>query len=221
MKLTTEQITIIEKKLVLNNLKFDDLKLELTDHIASDIEELMDINMLSFEENLKLVFSKWSFQFKPSSSFWVGIIYSAPKIVMDKWVLNTKKTFLFSVIGSLIVSSILSFLISFFKIENVFGFIMDGIKCLFILFFTLYLAGFLLILKSKFSTVFSYIYKRTWYLFLFHPFGYGLDNLFYHYNYQVFWSSFFPILILVMIILYLKLAYKHFQFEKKLTIYNS
>ena len=40
MKLTTEQITQIDETLILNSLKYDDIKLEVTDHIASEIEFL-------------------------------------------------------------------------------------------------------------------------------------------------------------------------------------
>lgn len=58
MNLSTEQISIIEDTLVFNGLKFEDLKLEITDHISSEIEVLIEKNTLSFEENLKSVFEK-------------------------------------------------------------------------------------------------------------------------------------------------------------------
>jgi len=38
MKLTTEQIATIEETLVLNGVVYDDIKFELLDHIASEIE---------------------------------------------------------------------------------------------------------------------------------------------------------------------------------------
>ena len=49
MKLTAEQITEIEETLVLKGLKYDDLKLEVTDHIASEIEVLMQEENISFK----------------------------------------------------------------------------------------------------------------------------------------------------------------------------
>lgn len=215
-KLSIEQIALIEETLVLNGLKFDDLKLELTDHIASEIEELMEENTTSFEENFKVVFEKWSDQLRPSSSFWVGVLYSTPKIVMNKWVSITKKTLLVSFVGSFI----LSFITSFFNNKSVFVIAMEGIKCLFILVYGLYLVSYLLVLRSKTITVFSHIYKRTWYLFFFYPFGYGLDSLPHHYNSEVFFSLFFPLGILITAFLYLMLAYKHIQFNKHLSLSN-
>lgn len=40
MKLTNEHITQIDETLILNGLKYDNIKLEVTDHIASEIEFL-------------------------------------------------------------------------------------------------------------------------------------------------------------------------------------
>jgi hypothetical protein len=38
MKLTNQQIETIEETLVLNGVVYDDIKLELVDHIATEIE---------------------------------------------------------------------------------------------------------------------------------------------------------------------------------------
>ena len=38
MKLTQEQIEFIDSILLLNGIKYDDVKLEMMDHIASEIE---------------------------------------------------------------------------------------------------------------------------------------------------------------------------------------
>jgi hypothetical protein len=38
MRLTNQQITTIEQTLVLNGVVYDDIKLELLDHIATEIE---------------------------------------------------------------------------------------------------------------------------------------------------------------------------------------
>jgi hypothetical protein len=40
MKLTNQQITTIEQTLVLNGVVYDDIKLELLDHIATEIESI-------------------------------------------------------------------------------------------------------------------------------------------------------------------------------------
>jgi hypothetical protein len=42
MRLTNQQITTIEQTLVLNGVVYDDIKLELLDHIATEIESIKD-----------------------------------------------------------------------------------------------------------------------------------------------------------------------------------
>jgi hypothetical protein len=59
MKLTNQQITTIEETLVLNGVVYDDIKLELVDHIATENEVLMEGNSLSFEENVQMIFKRW------------------------------------------------------------------------------------------------------------------------------------------------------------------
>jgi hypothetical protein len=53
LKLTNQQITI-EETLVLNGVVYDDIKLELVDHIATEMEVLIEGNSLSFEENVQI-----------------------------------------------------------------------------------------------------------------------------------------------------------------------
>ncbi|MFB0910933.1 MAG: hypothetical protein QMA99_08345, partial [Flavobacterium sp.] len=84
MKLTNQQITTIEQTLVLNGVVYDDIKLELLDHIATEIESIIDESQFSFEENLKKVFAKWKNELTPSSSFWIRNNKSIPKIVIQK-----------------------------------------------------------------------------------------------------------------------------------------
>jgi hypothetical protein len=58
MKLTNQQITTIEETLVLNGVVYDDIKLELVDHIATEIES--EIVVRNLEVVLKEVFEKWN-----------------------------------------------------------------------------------------------------------------------------------------------------------------
>jgi 6-phosphogluconate dehydrogenase len=67
LKITNQQITTIEQTLVLNGVVYDDIKLELLDHIATEIESIIDESQFSFEENLKKVFAKWKNELTSSS----------------------------------------------------------------------------------------------------------------------------------------------------------
>ena len=62
MQLPTDQINHIDY--VLRNdssfENFDDLRVELLDHIASDVEALMENNSISFEDALPVVLYKWN-----------------------------------------------------------------------------------------------------------------------------------------------------------------
>jgi hypothetical protein len=67
MKLTNQQIETIEETLVLNGVVYDDIKLELIDHIATEIESEASIESKLFETVLKEVFDSWKPQLKPTS----------------------------------------------------------------------------------------------------------------------------------------------------------
>ena len=99
MKLTESQIAQIEETLTLNQVVFEDIKLELTDHIASEIEAVLTENEISFNEALVIVFEKWSPQLKPSTSFWTPNNLRLPRILLNKYIVEYKKQF---VTGSII-----------------------------------------------------------------------------------------------------------------------
>jgi hypothetical protein len=83
MELTTTQIKEVEKYLQIKNFDFTDLKVEILDHIISDIESLMFKNY-DFENALKMTLLKWDKYFKETSSFFFGMMYSESKIVVEK-----------------------------------------------------------------------------------------------------------------------------------------
>ncbi len=84
MELTKENIQQIKD--YLKTLKFDyqDLNLEILDHIAAEIEEQMQKNNLDFKTAFALTRIKWHRNFRKISSFYFGHFYAAPKIVIEK-----------------------------------------------------------------------------------------------------------------------------------------
>lgn len=82
MKLTTEQVEDIENILNQKGIKYDDLKFEIVDHIASEIENEMEKSDINFVETTALVFNRWEPEFKPIMSFLFSKKY--PKIYKDK-----------------------------------------------------------------------------------------------------------------------------------------
>lgn len=95
MKLTTEQINQIDTFLERNDVKYLDIKLELLDHIASQIEALISEQNSSFEEAFTKITAHWRPRFSSSTSFLIGLFYSFPQIVLDRLLARMKKYHLF------------------------------------------------------------------------------------------------------------------------------
>jgi hypothetical protein len=83
MKLTKEQIQLVENYLTKKKFKFIDLKAEILDHIIADIESLL-IKNYSFENSFKITILKWEKHFRETSNFYLGFLYSESKIVVEK-----------------------------------------------------------------------------------------------------------------------------------------
>ena len=222
MKLTNQQLTIVEEILVLNGVVYDDIKIELIDHIASEIEAEAMSEAKPFEIILKEVFDKWKPQLKPTShNLLLGYGFLAPKIISDKFA-DDKKKELF--VAGIIVCT-LTVLILLIKNKSQSPSILSSI--VFVLQTTSVLGALLMAsarlfaLNSKTKTTYLFWFNNSFYLILL----YGLLIGF----------GFFPILptnknveikvgSLIVILTYLslifgnlKLFYKHFQFEKKLS----
>jgi hypothetical protein len=217
MKLTVEQISKIEETLVLNGIQYDDIKLELTDHIASEIEEKISIDGVSFELAFHEAFDNWQYQMKPSSSFWVGLIYSSPRIVMDRW----KSTTIRQQFQSLFIAIIPTLgLVSIFKIYNNSAVIDIVIQGFSLVFFFIIIYSRLVIWKSKRKTTFSLMFGRNSNLILFYMMLFVIAPL--RMNEISFWrnslSTFLVSWFMVYLFFNLQLAYKHFQFIKKLKL---
>ena len=223
MKLTNQQITQIDEILVLNGLNYEDLKLEVTDHIASEIEVLMDDNTLSFEDNLKTIFEKWKPELQPSFSGLIG--FTNPRIMTIKCHKLIKKQF-FSVISISFLLAIVSVL--FFRNSNNASLLINiqGVLKPFILLeLCLVLIALGFVWKSKHQTTYSYLIKKKSSGLIIFLLLIGIGGFPLRLNHSdikiAFISVFFAIIYILLAGIYLKLVFKHFQFEKKLSLYNS
>jgi hypothetical protein len=222
MKLTSQQIAKIEETLVLNGLIYDDIKLEVTDHIASEIEAEMEEKEISFETAFKQAFENWKDQLTLSYSFWTGTKNVAPRIVIEKWESIHRKQnptiFWFSLFITILIIGSLKLL----KIEN-----LPEIATLTIRWFCLTLWIFIvavrvILWKSAHKTLFGFIFKKrsrvplnglaSIVIGLFPNRMLGINSM------LEITVDFFVILLLMFSISSLKIAYKHFQFERKLSI---
>ena len=220
MKLTPEQIEYIDSTLVLNGLEFEDIKLEVTDHIASEVEVLMEENTLSFEENLHVVIDRWKPQLRHSFSGLIG--FTNPKIMTVKCNKMIKKQF-FIVIGSSALMTLL--LLAIFRNSNHEAILTNFqlvLKSLCMAEFCLVILAWGFIWKSKHKTTYGYLIKKKTFGIIIFLFMIGIGVFPLRLNHldvkTAFVSHFFAIAYVLIAGFYLQLANKHFQFEKKIAI---
>ncbi|MGL2965379.1 hypothetical protein [Flavobacterium sp. XGLA_31] len=92
MTLSPTEIHVIKETLELNKLVYEDIKLELTDHIASAIEAEMENRKVDFNTALHTVFEQWKPMLQPASNFfWLGNFIEGPKIVVNQWVAYSQR----------------------------------------------------------------------------------------------------------------------------------
>jgi hypothetical protein len=119
MELTKQQIDRIEGFLDRNNITYIDIRLEAYDHIITDIETKITTQNIDFETAFTLVTNSWKKCFSETSSFYFGIYYAAPKMVIEK-AKKSFKIFFFIYISAYFLPLIL---IQYLKIPLFTGFI--------------------------------------------------------------------------------------------------
>lgn len=163
VKLTKEQIQIIDNYLIRKQVIYADLKLEILDHMISDIESEMETNQILFDDAFDKTIVKWKSSFLETSSFWLGLAVMRPKIIISK-LTSTLKPLLFKLFISTILITVFLFVVdrSFLKInlnnykENILVIIY-----VFAALNTLMLAYWaVLMYRSKIKTSFSFLYYR-------------------------------------------------------------
>ena len=217
MKLTTEQIKEIEGTIVLYGIVYEDIKLEVLDHIATEIQALMDENTLSFDENFKIVLDKWSEELKPACSIFTGLTVNYPQIVLVKKVTTIKK----QIFSGFLISVIFLFTFlgfsAFYNAKLLTYYFQIGARFVFITGYLLLILNTIRIWNSKINTSFYSKHKNrvaiylTWiYPFCFINTPAGSTNQII----LVFTGS----IMLLHLLFSSRLAMKHYQFEKKYAI---
>lgn len=84
MQLSTEQIQKVEQYLNVKGIKYVDIRLEILDHMVSDIEDNISENEVPFHYAFSTAKQKWNPQLQETTSMFFGFGYAAPKIVIQK-----------------------------------------------------------------------------------------------------------------------------------------
>ena len=165
MELSKEQLQQVENYLDKKDITYIDLRMEVLDHIVSDIETKMETKKLDFETVFYNVTDKWSIHLKQTSSFYFGIAYTLPKIVLGKAKKNFKKWFFLYFLAVFVPSILMN------KIDVIFY---DGIKyelnilfkILTVLTFIALTILFILKFREKQKSTYSFILKTQSWSFL-------------------------------------------------------
>ena len=221
IKLTKQQITKINQTLIEKGLIYEDIKLEVTDHIASEIENQLQNNQSNFKEVFDEVFSKWQSELKLTSNWWSSG-FVAPKIVIDKYALQIKKQFKFAILYDLMFS------LSMVTITNIYpqeiGYTV--LKTVYVACYSI--VSLILVYcwfvnwKLKTTTIFGKIFRSTFFVSIWFLFNYIFnsgDHLYRHYFrdsiasqfMQWFMHGFFMFMGVYLIVI----AIEHFKTLKK------
>ncbi len=111
MHLTTEQIECINQTLIEKGIKFDDIKLEVLDHIATEIENEMEVSNNDFPIVYNQVFDNWREEFKLTRDFF-SLQSTYPRLVNSKLKNQFKREVILSVVSSILL------IISFQLVNN-------------------------------------------------------------------------------------------------------
>ena len=158
MELTKEQIQEIEKYLNVKGITFIDLRIEVLDHMISDIEAKTNTENLDFETIFPVVKEKWNAQLKQSSSFYFGEMFSAPKIVINKAKKHFKKWYIISFLVFIFPVLFLKVIKPSFS-ENIENILNLSFQILTVLSFLIFSILIFLTSRNKTQTIFSFILK--------------------------------------------------------------
>ncbi|WP_064966807.1 hypothetical protein [Tenacibaculum ovolyticum] len=165
MELTKEQIQRVEKYLDKKGVKFIDFRIEIFDHIISQIEQKLAIDNADFKTVFYQVTNEWNKQLDETSSWFFGFIYPAPKVVINRAKKIFKK-YLFLAYLQMIVTYLVVFN-SKLELNKTFSYLIFFVLIILLLISIFYTFK---IWKSKQKTVYSFIIKTQSLNFLFFPF---------------------------------------------------
>lgn len=223
MKLTNQQIEIIDQTLVLNGMVYDDVKLELIDHIATDIENQLENQESDFEVALKKSFENWSDQLQLAKSFWVNTKKAVPRMLLDKWILEAKKKLIKASIIAIVLTVLITNIERIVDNENV---IINTRRILRVI-FSLELAAILvfkfIIWKSDRKSFSGFLFQtQTRFAVLFMMLLFclkGMPLLSLNADLKInLASNFMAMFYMVLPLFFLQFAFKHFQFIQKFKI---
>jgi hypothetical protein len=158
MKLTQNQLQQIEAYLNFRELTHLDLKNEVLDHMATDIEKQMGQGS-NFKKAKKNVISDWNLELSEHSSWLIGWVWTGPRIMIDKGVKKTKQIYVNTLFMTLVVALIIHLSYRIFNVVESGEFlnVFIGSAYIVILFLTLFF--FWKIKATNFESTYSFLFR--------------------------------------------------------------
>ncbi len=157
MKLNQEQLDYINRFLTRMELAQIDLRNEVLDHMASSVEVYMEKGF-SFKEALDLVSKDWYPELRSHQSFWLGLLWTGPKILIEKAVDRTKIIYLKAALVATSITVMCYVLLDFLSI-GIIKIMNDVIGWVYILLFMILVYLNLKIKRTSYKTSFSFLFK--------------------------------------------------------------
>lgn len=203
MKLTEEQLDLIDRYLEQRNLIFLDFKIEVKDHFASEIEDILIGNMLNFEEAFALVEKKWDSELVSKKVWIISNEIKLPRLVVaqikNKVITHYLVVLFFALIGVFTFSNLPSVSTYFFK----------------------YIVGFCGILYFILRRIINQKKIQTSYRFQFEYFYLPVVMVFVYFfifNSSFVYANFIGLIVVADLPFILYNFYKHQQFVKKFNL---
>ena len=216
MKLNKDQIQLINDSLISKDVIYEDVKLELIDHIASEIElEEESTFEVAFANSLK----KWELLLKQTKSDGWGIV--GPKIIVDRYVAAASKIFKSSLFSTLFFSILITTITIMYPQEYVYTILKFFLTSVYILSCTAILTILFFVWKLKSKTVYGYFFLKSSCLlpFNFYMIYTLLNGNYRHYQRGSLFSNFIEWSITVFFffvsVYLIALAAEHFRIVKK------
>ena len=216
MQLTTEQIECINQTLIEKGVKFDDIKLEVIDHIATEIENEMEVSNNDFPVVYNQVLNNWGEEFKLTRDFF-SLQATYPKLVHSKLKTQMKKEVILSVVASILL------IISFQLVDNTQGKLEFIFLVKDVLFYAFCITGVIALfiklwnLKSKATSTYKHLFDSRFtilIIFLSIIINPSIPSDLRNQNLWV--GTIGCLFVFLFSIIYLGM--KHIQFQKKLSI---
>ena len=206
MKLNSAQINTIDAILEKLGVVYIDYKFEILDHIASEVEELMEETGENFEKSLEIILIRWQPKLRKSSSTWFGYLWEMPEILMQKAKKYHQQKMLLLLVPSFLLAFVMYYLVDFTP------HFFNGLWYLLVVVLCLQFMGYIQIRRSKQKTTFGFLYKQQFLAFFF----LYIQNIFSLHSYErIFENSNWAISIVFLMISILLFAplvsYKFYQ----------